>query len=58
MVSGVCSSEASPGKALEEVAIGSGVAESIPSRPSGSSTLVEGRAPRATDDGFLLGMLC
>ena len=35
-----------------------GAAESIPFRPSGSSILVEGGAPKATDGGFLLGVLC
>ena len=44
--------------AYEEVAIGSGMVKSIPFRPSWSSALVEGRAPKATDGGSLLGMLC
>ena len=42
----------------KELAIGSGMAESAPSDPSGSSTLVWGGAPKATDGGFLLGVLC
>ena len=46
------------GDACEKVAIRSGMAESIPSRLSGFSALVEGRAPKAADGGFLPGMLC
>ena len=43
---------------LEEVALGSGMAESIPSSLSRSSALVEGRVPKAADGSSLLGMLC
>ena len=42
----------------EEVANGSGAAESAPCRPSGSSTLVRGGAPKAADGDFLSGVLC
>ena len=55
---GMCSSITSAGDAHEEVAIRWGMAEPVPSRPSGSSALVEGRAPKATEGSFLLGMLC
>ena len=55
---GMCLSVTSPGDACEEVAIRSGMAKSVPSRPSGSSALVEGRTPKATDGSFLLDMLC
>ena len=34
------------------------MAESTPSRPSGSSVLVESGASKATDSSFLPGMLC
>ena len=42
---GACSGVTSPRDACEEVAIGLEVVKSVPSRPSGSSTLVEARAP-------------
>ena len=42
----------------EEVAIGSGMAESAPSNLSVSSTLVWGGAPKATDGSLFLGVLC
>ena len=58
MVFGVCSSIASPRKAWGEVAMASGMAGSIPFRPSGFPTMVEGRTPKAADGSFLLGMLC
>ena len=58
MMLGAFSNVVSPRDTCEEVAIGSGVAKSVPSRMSGSSTLVEGGVPKATDDSFLLGMLC
>ena len=41
------------------VAIGTGMAESVSFGPRGSSvSSVEGGAPRATDGGSLLGLLC
>ena len=58
MVLGMCSSITSPRDTCEEVAIRSGTAESVPSRLSRSSALVEGKAPKATDGSFLLGVLC
>ena len=54
MFSGVTACE----DACAEVAIRSGMAESVHPRLSGSAALVEGRAPKATDGCFLPGMLC
>ena len=49
---------AAHGDVCVRVAIGTGVAESIPSGPRGSSvSLVEGRAPRATDGSSLFSIL-
>ena len=42
----------------EEVAIGLGMTESVPSSLSWSSTLVEGEAPKAVNGSFLLEVLC
>ena len=58
MVFRSCSGVASSREAHEEVVMASGAAESIPFKLRGSSTLVEGRAPKAADGGFLQGMLC
>ena len=46
------------GCTCEEMAIGLGMAESAPSILSGSSNPERGEVPKATDSGFLLGVLC
>ena len=58
MMLGIFSGTTTCGDACEEVAIGPGMAKSVPFRPSGSAALVEGRAPKAADGSFLLGVLC
>ena len=57
MMLGMFSGVTTCGDACEEVAIGSGITESVPSRLSGSAALVEDGAPKATDGSFLLGVL-
>ena len=55
---GVCSGVTSPGDTCEEMALGLGMVNSVPSGLSRSSAWVECIAPKAADGGFLPGMLC
>ena len=58
MMLGMCSSVTLAKDTCEDIAIESGMAEPVLSRLSRSSTLLEGRAPKAIEGSFHLGMLC